>query len=787
MKRCFSVVLVQCVVALCATTIFAQSNWNFVNPRPQGGDLYGLTIKKDSLAVVAGDKGVTIRRVGGKFLTPIFVGAERLLSATRFVDTLWAVGDSAAIYRSIDNGATWSNKSLSGKNYSFWSVAAYNAQRIVVVGDSGYAYMTTDAGASWIKQTNTLHVRMTGLKLDSITGYAVTTDGHLVVGNNLGAFGWVSETIASGQSLNDLALNHFDMWIVGNSGYLQHRYTLANSIIWDTNFTSLGAPLKSVLFTGQYVVAVGGSGAIVRSSDAGNTWTLPSSGTTEDLNRVDSTTDSTHLGTLLAVGHAGVILKSTDYGLTWLRLDSGSRAQVLALTQSPNGNYYGSSNLGGLFSSKDLGLTWRRDSITGTYNQLTDIQFSRTGFGLISTTGAGVLVTLDSGKTWVSKAIPNTTILGISITMDSIGMAVGANGAIYRSTNKGSTWTSVSSPVVKNFYDVDMFGKFGAIVGYGGASLYTTNAGASWSAGSTAATAQLNRVRMATAMTGIAVGVVGNIWRTTDGGQHWTSITSPSNLTLRDVAFHDDVNGMIAGDAGTILKTTNGGTSWSVDNSHITQNLYGAMIASGTTAFVGGNQGTILMTSNSLLPVELVSLSGERISEHRAVINWSVTAQTDNAGFSIERKTAAGEFVEIGWSPVAQSNASDATFSYEDYAAPTQQSTYRLTQRDLNGAEHHLGEVTIETWQSALPQSNSSLYPNPATDHAFVNFYAKTSGTVVIVISDLLGRELRRMNYTANAGANLYQMDLSGLSVGSYHAIVTSAAERCELPLVLVR
>jgi photosystem II stability/assembly factor-like uncharacterized protein len=788
MKRSFSLLLIQLIVVGFASSLFAQTYWNFANPRPQGGDLYGVTIKKDSLSLVAGVNAVVVRRVASKFVAPQFLGTRRLLSASHFLDTMWVAGDSGTIYRSIDNGVNWTNVSLTGKTFSLWSAAPFNAQRVVVVGDSGYVYSTTDAGSSWTKETNTNHVRMNAVKLDSFTAYAVGQAGTLFVGNNMGAFGWTSETIATGKVLNDLSLTHTDMWVVGDSNYVQHRSTNGNALIWDSSFTSLNASLKSVVFTGQYVIAVGTGGVVLRSNDGGASWTLPSSGTTEDLLHLDTTSDASHLGTLLAVGRKGVIIKSVNYGQSWIRLDTGSRSQVLALAQSPNGNYYGSSNLGGLFSSKDLGLTWRRDSITNLFNQLSDIQFGRTGFGLMSTSGAGVLVSNDSGRTWTAKAISGTTILGIAITMDSIGMAVGANGAIYRSINNGSTWVQIASPVIKNLYDVDMYGKYGVIVGYGGASLYTLNAGLTWTSGSTTATAQLNRVRMSTATNGVAVGVVGNIWRTIDGGQHWSNVSSGTNVTLHDIAFHDDINGMIVGDGGKILKTSDGGASWSSDVAHTDQNLYGAMITSGTTAFAGGDQGTIVTTSNSLLPVELISLTGSRIAEHSVAINWSIAQQTNNAGFSIERENLDQGFGQVGWINASNTNTVSASFSFEDANALASLCTYRLSQRDLDGSIHELGIVTVDAFAGAIAALTATIYPNPASDHAFVSFALPFAGDVTVRLYDMIGRELERTTYFAQrAGTNSYRLNVAGLSTGVYRAVVESQNDRRELPLVIVR
>ncbi len=67
------------------------------------------------------------------------------------------------------------------------------------------------------------------------------------------------------------------------------------------------------------VTAVGEVGTILRTDDAGVTWTLQSSGTTQNLKGVAFT--DTNTGT--AVGGGGTILRTLNGGRTWITEPSG--------------------------------------------------------------------------------------------------------------------------------------------------------------------------------------------------------------------------------------------------------------------------------------------------------------------------------------------------------------------------------------------------------------------------------------------------------------------------------
>jgi len=80
---------------------------------------------------------------------------------------------------------------------------------------------------------------------------------------------------------------------------------------------------------------------------------------------------------------------------------------------------------------------------------------------------------------WISQTSgTNQTLLGVSFTSANVGIAVGVNGLILRTTNGGNNWNSQMSGVTSDLYSVHFTDhNNGAAVGQLGRILRTTNGG----------------------------------------------------------------------------------------------------------------------------------------------------------------------------------------------------------------------------------------------------------------------------------------------------------------------
>ena len=155
-------------------------------------------------------------------------------------------------------------------------------------------------------------------------------------------------------------------------------------------------------------------------------------------------------------------------------------------------------------------------------------------------------------------------LLSVAFTDDGqIGLAVGVNGTILKSTNRGVTWTSRTSGTRVSLRSVDLAtdGQTAWVVGDGGTILRSLDGGDSWLSSDSATAAVLLSVSFgADGRTGWAVGSTGTALRSLDGGASWTRISTSTSEELWSVTSSGSgATFWAVGTNGTILRRSQGG------------------------------------------------------------------------------------------------------------------------------------------------------------------------------------------------------------------------------------
>lgn len=218
---------------------------------------------------------------------------------------------------------------------------------------------------------------------------------------------------------------------------------------------------------------------------------------------------------------------------------------------------------------------------------------------------------------WSTQFNAGTALNAVHFFDSYTGLAVGANGKIFRSTDMGRTWTLKPSGVVVTLKDIatptsvlftygggvhQAVQPFGAqtawVVGENGTILKTEDGGQTWVAqNNPLAGTNLNSVYFINANTGWTVGNNGVVLTTTDGGQRWTW-QSLTPQTLRGVVFVDANTGWTVGDGGTIFQTLDGGKNWWPQVSGTVNDLLGVFFVSLNHGYAVGRGGTVLTTTD---------------------------------------------------------------------------------------------------------------------------------------------------------------------------------------------
>jgi photosystem II stability/assembly factor-like uncharacterized protein len=207
-----------------------------------------------------------------------------------------AVVTHGAVLKSTDGGLTWeAQEPLAELALNAVAVAG---ERTIIVGQQGAVFVNGENGGYQTVDSGTAE-RLLSVAVDE-RGLAVA----------VGGFGTVLISQDNGVSWTSAELD----WMAFNEEGLEAH-------LYDVEI----APNGDVFVVGEF-------GLVLRSSDRGATWEALSSG--------DASLFALHLGddgVGFAVGQEGLVLRSSDGGQVWTPVDAGTRANLLDVWASPEG------------------------------------------------------------------------------------------------------------------------------------------------------------------------------------------------------------------------------------------------------------------------------------------------------------------------------------------------------------------------------------------------------------------------------------------------------------------
>lgn len=129
------------------------------------------------------------------------------------------------------------------------------------------------------------------------------------------------------------------------------------------------------------------------------------------------------------------------------------------------------------------------------------------------------------------------------------------------------TWVNLDSPTQKNLNSVDFISdNIGIVVGDNGTILRTTDGGLNWDQIVNSTSNDLRGVSFTGSNTVFAVGTGSTVIKSNDQGLSWTPVTIPGiYYDLNDIAIgHVFGNGIITGQTNAIIATDDFGETWSI-------------------------------------------------------------------------------------------------------------------------------------------------------------------------------------------------------------------------------
>ena len=315
-------------------------------------------------------------------------------------------------------------------------------------------------------------------------------------------------------------------------------------------------------------------------------WYPQNSGTTQHLNKVQFIDANTGW----AVGDSGTIIYTTNAGATWLSKTTSTNANLydvkfinsnVGWVIGDNGNEAGPPTESVILKTTNGGLYW--------INQMNDsTTWLRAGSFLDENIGwvicfESILKTTDGGDSWTicASQISGDFLRDIFFVDINNGFVSGWEGGIYKTTDGGTSWNMVFGQMFTWFNALSFTdAQNGIAVGAGGMRLWrgliytTTNSGIDWMSWMAEDfSSEFNDVYRSSTEIVNVVGLIfelgsmekGIIMRSIDAGQTWSIQNIDSVPPLNGVSFIDDYIGWAVGNNGTILHTTNGGVTF-LDN-----------------------------------------------------------------------------------------------------------------------------------------------------------------------------------------------------------------------------
>ncbi|NWG29351.1 MAG: S8 family peptidase [Ignavibacteriaceae bacterium] len=170
----------------------------------------------------------------------------------------------------------------------------------------------------------------------------------------------------------------------------------------------------------------------------------------------------------------------------------------------------------------------------------------------------------------------------------------------------------------------------------------------------------------------------------------------------------------------------------------------------------------------SMIPVEFSSFSATA-NENSVTLNWSTATETNNSGFSVERKTPLDErWIEVGFVPGFGSTTERKSYSFTDVNLSMGAYSYRLKQIDFDGTYEYSNEVFAEV---SAPKNFALLqnYPNPFNPSTTIEFSIPEMSNVSIEIYTVVGELVASLvNQNLDAGYHSLNFNASNLPSGTY-------------------
>jgi len=434
-------------------TTDAGATWNIIL-HDSAKYIKGLVFYTSSNGFAIGNKGLVMKTTDGGahwssqslgdtiFFTSLGQFSADSLLLTGYFEGSWM--SYPIKFRSTNGGDTWTQLIPTGNEFIYSDVACQSGGTAYATGGFGTLARTEDYGTTWVTLSHVITPPLTWEPSINGIDFPSEQTGYALTGGLESGVGTILKTIDGGDTWFklDTSFNAFNMnaidFITNDIGYIcgTNLYsTFDGGASWTCRITgSWDYCYHSVSFNSlQTGVVVGEKGHFMRSTDLGQSWIQVAGIPNINYMAVLFADENT----VFAAGPS-TLLKSTDAGATWTTISTAYSLQALWFT-SPNTGF-GVGRDGLIIKTTDGGVSWNKMNSTTTEN-LWAVHFydADTGYvaGGTQTISGFVLKTTDGGNTWHEQFIPTWYPLYAIRTTGNSAFTGGVYYYLFGTTNGG--------------------------------------------------------------------------------------------------------------------------------------------------------------------------------------------------------------------------------------------------------------------------------------------------------------------------------------------------------------
>lgn len=173
-----------------------------------------------------------------------------------------------------------------------------------------------------------------------------------------------------------------------------------------------------------------------------------------------------------------------------------------------------------------------------------------------------------------------------------------------------------------------------------------------------------------------------------------------------------------------------------------------------------------LSSSSSPLAFSLLNFTAA-YQAPATLLSWQTAQEENTASFQIQRSTDGQNFGTIGSTPAAGQSNTTLNYHYTDATAEQAGAAtlyYRLQETDFDGHASYSPVAAVGINATGA----FAVYPNPATDHVFIQVSAAATSTAELVITDVTGRKVGVEALTLQTGNNSIYLETGRWAPGIY-------------------